>query len=66
MPWAHIPELVAPSYYTSLACLAYVIAEGWCKDEIYRCPVCGGTVHANIRAAMSIGLPLLARLLRLM
>lgn len=61
LAWAHIPELIVPSYYTSKACLIHSLPEGWRKDEDYRCPLCGETVHADAHAAATIGLLLLAR-----
>jgi hypothetical protein len=64
LAWEHIPELVVPSYYTSKACLIHSLPEGWRKDEDYRCPLCGEKIHADAHAAVTIGLLLLARPLK--
>jgi transposase len=62
LAWAHLPELIVSSYYTSKACLIHSLPEGWRKDEDYRCPLCGEKVHADAHAAATLALLLLVRL----
>jgi Putative transposase DNA-binding domain len=62
MNWDGIPEIIIPSYYTSTVCTVHsLMNKAFRSGEIFRCPACEASAHADEHAADTIANYLLLR-----
>ena len=60
--WDGVPEIMVPGYYTSTACTIHSLVDAALRvGEIFRCPLCVASEHADEHAADTIANYLLLR-----